>query len=147
MKTKKLDAGDLHLLKDLVRLYAAVFEEEVRIPDDGHLQGLLEQDHIIFYVALLENRLVGGLTAHVLPSVYFPSSEVYVYDLAVDRKHQRRGIGTELMFALRNYCRDSGYWEVFVQADTADKHAVKFYEKLGGKREDVFHFTFPLSLS
>lgn len=144
MEKKKLYAGDLHYLKDLVRLYARVFEEDIKIPDDGHLQHLLERDHIIFYVALRKNRVVGGLTAHVLPSVYFSSSEVYVYDLAVDRKYQRQGIGAELMLELQHYCRSLGYKEIFVQTDAVDKHALNFYEKIGGAREDVFHFSFAL---
>lgn len=144
METKKLNPGDLPYLKDLVRLYADVFEEEVRIPADDHLQSLLELEHMIFYVALRENRVAGGLTAHVLPSVYFPSSEVYVYDLAVDKEYQRQGIGAELMGELENHCRGRGYREIFVQADAVDEHALNFYEKIGGSREDVFHFSFAL---
>src|SRR5690606_64692 len=119
------------------------FEEEFRIADDSHLQGLLEQDRTIFYVALQENRVIGGLTAHVLPSVYFSSAEVYVYDLAVDQAYQRQGIGSLLMRELQAHCRDLGYREVFVQADAVDEHALNFYEKIGGIREDVFHFDFP----
>lgn len=144
VEIKKLNADEGDLLKRLICLYAAVFGEELSLPDDSYLQHLLQLDHVIFFIALQENKIVGGLTAHVLPSVYYPSSEVYVYDLAVDEALQRQGIGSALMRELQNYCRKLGYRTVFVQADAVDQHALDFYEKIGGKREDVFHFDFPL---
>ena len=86
MKTeyKKLETGELNRLAELIKLYEEVFEmEDFTLPAAQYLQSLLEKETVIFYVAIIDNRVVGGLTAHVLPSTYFPSSEVYIYDLAV----------------------------------------------------------------
>ena len=46
-------------------------------------------------MAVLDNVVVGGLTAHVLPSAYSASAEVYIYDLGVKAEMQRKGIGTQ----------------------------------------------------
>ncbi|MCA1624882.1 MAG: GNAT family N-acetyltransferase [Acidobacteria bacterium] len=95
---KKLEIGDLGCLTELVKLYEQVFEmEDFALPAAQYLQSLLEKETVIFYVAMIDKKVVGGLTAHVLPSTYFPSSEVYIYDLAVETKFQRKGIGRRLI--------------------------------------------------
>lgn len=84
LQYNKLTNRDLHKLLQLVALYEEVFGvKQVTFPHASHLQTLLEDNHILFYAAILEGQVIGGLTAYVLPSVYFESSEVYLYDLAV----------------------------------------------------------------
>jgi aminoglycoside 3-N-acetyltransferase I len=144
MELKKLSSGDLEDLKALIRLYAEVFDQVFAIPEDAYLKDLLKKEHLIFYVASSGGHLLGGLTAHVLPSLYTPSSEVYLYDLAVDKRYQRQGVGTALIAALKKYCDSIGYKEIFVQADAGDEQALNFYKKTGGVRTPVFHFSYPL---
>jgi aminoglycoside 3-N-acetyltransferase I len=86
--------------------------------------------------------VVGGLTAHILPSYYSSSSEVYLYDLAVKTSFQRKGIGKKLLLALTAYCRENNYKAFFVQADEADSHALEFYSATGGSPEKVVHFNY-----
>lgn len=146
MNIIKLAQDDLPRLSGLIKLYERVFEmKPFPIPPAEYLNALLKNPGIIFFVAEAEGKIVGGLTAHVLYSVYFTSAEVYVYDLAVSEELQRKGIGTQLMTALQEYCRQQGYREVFVQADRPDQHALDFYQKTGGLPEDVIHFTYPLT--
>jgi len=146
MNIIKLAQDDLPRLSGLIKLYERVFEmKPFPIPPAEYLNALLKNPGIIFFVAEAEGKIVGGLTAHVLHSVYFTSAEVYVYDLAVSEELQRKGIGTQLMTALQEYCRRQGYREVFVQADRPDQHALDFYQKTGGLPEDVIHFTYPLT--
>lgn len=143
---QKLESGDLSLLIQLIKLYEVVFEmENFTLPDVEYLQSLLENKSVIFYVAVIENKVVGGLTAHILPSTYFPSSEVYIYDLAVRTEFQRTGIGRQLIDALKKYCADLGLKEVFVQADLEDRHALDFYKATGGIAESVVHFSYELN--
>ncbi|MBN8782124.1 MAG: GNAT family N-acetyltransferase [Terrimonas ferruginea] len=146
MNLIKLARHDRPRLSGLIKLYERVFEmEPFAVPPAEYLDTLLTNPGIIFIVAEEEEKIVGGLTAHVLHSVYFTSAEVYVYDLAVSEEQQRKGIGTQLMKALQEYCRQQGYREVFVQADRPDQHALNFYQKTGGLPEDVIHFTYPLN--
>ncbi len=141
----KLTNRDLHKLLQLVALYEEVFGvKQVTFPHASHLQTLLEDNHILFYAAILEGQVIGGLTAYVLPSVYFESSEVYLYDLAVKSDYQRKGIGRELLSRLNAGCAQLGYREVFVQADTEDAHAIDFYHATGGLPENVIHFSYNL---
>jgi aminoglycoside 3-N-acetyltransferase I len=142
---QKLEFDDLTFLKALISVYEEVFETgNFSMPSDRYLQGLLQREGLIFFAAILEGKVIGGLTAHVLPSVYFESAEVYVYDLAVQAGYQRKGIGRNLMASLGKYCGEQGYREIFVQADLVDQHALDFYQATGGQAERVVHFSYAL---
>ncbi|MGI9289318.1 MAG: GNAT family N-acetyltransferase, partial [Pseudomonadales bacterium] len=128
-----LKNGDLQKLAELIRLYEDVFEMETFVrPSDEYLQSLLNKDGIMFLVATIEEKVVGGLTAHELPSTYFEANEVYVYDLAVTNDYQRTGIGKTLLSKLAETCRKKGDSEFFLQADFDDEHALEFYRSTGG---------------
>ncbi len=118
--------------------------KDFTLPNAEYLQSLLEKETVIFYVAIIDNKVVGGLTAHILPSTYFPSSEVYIYDLAVRTAFQRKGIGRQLIGVLKEYCASLRLKEVFVQADLEDQHAIEFYQATGGIAESVVHFSYAL---
>lgn len=142
---KKLETEDLSRLTELIKVYEIVSEmKDFTLPEAPYLQGLLEKETMIFYAALLDEKVVGGLTAHVLPSTYFPSSEVYIYDLAVQTEFQRKGIGGQLINSLKEYCASLQLKEVFVQADLEDRHALDFYRATGGIAESVVHFSYEL---
>ncbi|WP_375562657.1 GNAT family N-acetyltransferase [Bernardetia sp. OM2101] len=146
---QKLTQQDLPLLKELIKIFEEVFEmEDFVLPNDNHLQSLLENERMVFFVAILEEernkKVIGGLRAYILPSVYYASSEVYLYDLGVNPNFQRQGIGTKLMENIKEYSKNLGYKELFVQADLEDNHAIDFYKKTGGKAADVIHFSYEL---
>ncbi|QUH22390.1 GNAT family N-acetyltransferase [Methanobacterium alkalithermotolerans] len=129
------------LLK-LIKLYENVFEmESFPYPSDNYLVKLLKNENIIFVVAKYEKDIIGGLTAHELPSTYFEANEVYVYDLAVHPNFQKKGIGSRLIEELKNISCSKGDKEIFLQADVGDD-AVDFYHKIGGVPENVIHFSF-----
>lgn len=145
MTYRKLTHQDLLLLSQLIYLYEKAFEmEDFTLPDADYLQTLLENENMIFYVAISENQVIGGLTAHILPSVYDATSEIYVYDMAVKPSHQRQGIGNQLIEELKKECLRLGYQEIFVQADIEDTHALAFYEATGGESANVVHFSYHL---
>lgn len=145
---KKLGLSDIGHLAELLNIYKDEFnlEKNYHFPDNEYLQQLLSNKSVIFYTALESGDIVGGLTAYILPSVYFSQAEVYIYDLAVKSSFQRKGIGTGLIQALKRYCEALGIKEIFVQADQDDHHAVKFYKATGGVEEKVVHFSFPLNV-
>jgi aminoglycoside 3-N-acetyltransferase I len=141
----KLNSSDLQHFIDLVRVYEDVFEmQNFSMPDAVYLQSMLDKESVIIYVALFNGVVVGGLTAHILPSPYSPPGEVYIYDLAIKTEMQRKGIGKNLISALKEYTIQIGYNEIFVQTDVIDRHALDFYKAIGGIAEDVIHFTYSL---
>ncbi len=67
--------------------------------------------------------------------MYSTKPPAYIFDLAVDTKHQRKGIGKKIISAFNNFCKEKGFKEVFVQADRVDKHNVKFYRSTNPTEE------------
>lgn len=139
----KLSAADADKFSRIVDVFAEVFEMDAFVkPPIEYFGKLLAKDSMIVFAALLNDEVIGGLTAFVLPSPYAETAEVYVYDLAVAPVYQRKGVGAMLMRGVREYSASLGAREVFLQADYVDRHAVDFYHKIGGAREDVIHFSF-----
>ena len=71
-------------------------------------------------------------------------SEIYIYDLAVARRHRRQGIATALIKALKGVARARGAYVIFVQADQGDEPAIQLYTKFG-TRDEVLHFDIDLA--
>lgn len=147
VKVEILEESDLEKFVALIGVFEAVFEmKEFRIPDRAHLQALLS-DRANFHVAvaLMDNVVVGGLTAYTLRQYYSPRPLVYIYDLAVESELQRQGVGRRLIDYVRSHFSGLGFEEVFVQADRVDAYAVDFYRKTKPTaEEDVLHFYYSL---
>ncbi|TGM92529.1 GNAT family N-acetyltransferase [Leptospira levettii] len=146
VETKKLSANELKEFIELIRVFEDVFEmKEFQMPNQSYLQSLLERDDFFVFVSMIEGKVVAGLTAYLLRQSYSERPLVYIFDLAVQTKWQRKGIGKTLIRNINEYCRKEGMEEVFVQADVADEYALDFYRSTGGQPEEVIHFTYPLN--
>ena len=139
---KRLGAGERDAARRLFALMAGVFGEECEPLSDAYLDRLLGRDDFWAVAAFAGDELVGGLTAHTLPMTRAEGSEIFIYDVAVQAAHQRRGVGRRLMAALRDAAADAGIAELFVPADDEDVHALDFYRALGGVPSPVTIFTF-----
>jgi aminoglycoside 3-N-acetyltransferase I len=143
---KKLEGHELGEFIGLIELFAEVFEmENFVLPDRVYLRQVLSKPAFIALVALEGERVVGGLTAYVLEQYYSEKPLAYLYDLGVEAASQRRGIGRQLIAALRQHCQEQGFAEVFVQADLEDEHAIEFYRAAlaaGEKEVRQFYYTF-----
>lgn len=110
IEIKKLEGQDVSHFEALVNVFEEVFGmDNFLMPDRSYLQSLLENEHFMVYAAFFGEQVVGGLTAHILPSYYFQSSEVYIYDLAVDAPFQRKGTGRKLVDALNRIAAPWGF--------------------------------------
>ena len=142
---QKVDGRAVERFMELIRVFEVVFEmENVSLPPSSYLEEVLNQNTFWVFVALIEDKVVGGLTAYVLPQYHSKRPLVYLYDLAVSPSYQRRGIGRQLVTGLTSYCRPLGVEVVFVQADGEDAEAVEFYRSTGGLGQEVVHFTYSL---
>jgi aminoglycoside 3-N-acetyltransferase I len=142
MRTKRLTAADRELARELFAMMAGVFDEASEPLTDAYLHALLGRADFWAIAAFDGDEIVGGITAHTLPMTKAESCEIFIYDIAVRKAYQRRGIGRCLMEALRDGARAAGIGDVFVAADNDDDHAIEFYRALGGAATPVTLFTF-----
>ena len=146
VEVKKLITRDIGKFMELIRVFENVFEmKNFGMPAESYLQQLLAKDSFFVFVALSDDKVVGGLTSYTLQQYYSTSPLAYIYDLAVTREFQRQGIGKMLIAGVTNYCKEIGIEEVFVQADEGDIHAIEFYHSTGATAEKVFHFYYSLA--
>lgn len=144
LNIKILQKNDLELFMELIRLFEEVFEmKNFKTPNSKHLENLLQQESFNVFVALMNNKVTGGLTTYVLEQYYSEKPLAYIYDLAVSTNMQRKGIGKQLIRATKQYYRDKGFEEVFVQAEQDEEHVVNFYRLTNPTDEEkAIHFSY-----
>jgi aminoglycoside 3-N-acetyltransferase I len=139
---RRLGSSNVEELKGLLVVFARVFDEaETATPaaDDTYLTALLEKPEFHACAAWEGDEVVGGVTGYELA---LPSGrkEMYIYDLAIEERHWRRGIATALIRELAAGARRRGVSVMFVEAESADAGAVRFYQSLGAEQLGVEHF-------
>lgn len=142
---RKLAIGDESSFSKLVLLFNKEFESpDLNYVNDKNIRSLIAKPDFICFVAFIGDEVVGGLTGYELLMYDQEGSSMYLYDLAVDKNYQRRGIGSNLVGELMDYCRSKDIKDLFVQADVEDQHAVEFYNKIGGDDSETVQFSFHL---
>jgi len=140
--TQRLGPHDAELARTTFAVMAEVFGETHAPLSETYVAGLVARPDFWSFAATEGGRVVGGLTAHVLPMTAYEGAEVFLYDIAVAPEHQRRGIGRQLVDALRREAGSQGISTMFVPADDDDTHAMRFYAALGGRPTKVTLFEF-----
>ncbi len=142
MQIQRLGQGDRDLARTLFVLMANVFEEDYDDLSDDYLDRVLGRADFWALAAVVDDVVVGGLTAHALPLTRSAQHELFIYDLAVGVEHQRQGVGRRLVAELRSQAAALGIGTIFVPADDEDAHAIAFYRSIGGTASPVTFFTF-----
>jgi aminoglycoside 3-N-acetyltransferase I len=142
-RIKVLSANDVEVMREMLAMFGDAFDDRAAYtraqPDDSYLGELLANGAFIAIAAMSDTRVIGGLTAYVLPKFEQVRTEIYIYDLAVDLAHRRNGIATAMIEELKKIAQAKAAYVIFVQADHGDSAAIALYTKLGSK-EDVLHF-------
>lgn len=140
---RRLGAPDIPWMRKLNALFGRAFDDPATYggtpPDEAYLHATLAKEHVIVLVAAVGETVVGGLVAYELDKLESRRREVYIYDLAVDACHRRRGIATALIRELSVLASTRDVWTIFVQADHGDEPAISLYAN-AGIREEVLHF-------
>jgi aminoglycoside 3-N-acetyltransferase I len=141
-----LHPEDIADFVELVRLFGEVFEWEMpHLPGLAHLHKVLRNPSFLVLVAKAGGRVLGGLTVHVLERYDCEKASAYIYDVAVDTAWQGQGIGQRLIAEIAAICKAKGYEDMFVQAETGDVDAVRFYRKTALSEElPAIQFTYAL---
>ncbi len=113
----------------LIDIFKDVFENDSVLPSKDYLYSLLDNSDFLVFVAKESNTVVGGVTIYLLNSYYEQSKMAYIYDLGVKQEFQGKGIGTQLINYVREYCQANSINGAFVQAETDDTKAIEFYQK------------------
>lgn len=89
----------------------------------------------VFFIAVEAGRGVGFLRGTALRQTHTRRRQMFLYEIAVLPKFQRRGIGRALIERLLAFCRARGFEEVFVFTSPLNRPAVRLYRTTGGRTE------------
>jgi aminoglycoside 3-N-acetyltransferase I len=143
LEIRVVTGQDIGVLRNMLVMFGRAFDDVPTYtacqPDDAYLQRLLESPTFVAIAAVAGADVIGGLAGYMLHKFEQARSEFYIYDLAVDAAHRRRGVATAMIEELKRVAALRGAYVMFVQADYGDDAAIALYTKLG-VREDVLHF-------
>lgn len=139
LRVERLGPDDVDQARETFTLMATVFDETNEPLSDAYIMALLRRPEFWAIAAVRNDTVIGGLTAHTLMMTNSPCSEVFIFDLAVDPRSQREGVGRRLVDVLCKQTAEAGIDTVFVPADNDDGHALDFYRSLGATGQAVDH--------
>jgi ribosomal protein S18 acetylase RimI-like enzyme len=104
-------------------------------PDPAAVAEYLADDRNLLWLAEEDGRAVGFLRGTALRQIATRRPQMFLYEVAVDPDHRRRGVGRALVDAMLGECRRRGFEEAFVFTDPANTAAVALYRSTGGETE------------
>ena len=140
---KKLDSEDLALAKQLFLFFQ--IDDGVKKPtaaSDEYLNNLLSRDDFHVVVAIENETVIGGLTAHELVMYKEETREAFLYEIGVEPLHRKKGVARALVEFLKEISRAKGITYMFVGTEADNTPAIRLYETTGGKYEDIAWFVY-----
>ncbi len=131
LTTKILNSNDINLVFQLINLYKKVFEIKEDIPTEEYLSSFINKPNVIIGVVIMDNKVLGGYTAYILPSIYRDIPDIYLYDLAVDSDYQGQGLGKNLIQSLKEYAKSISARSMYCHTDVDSIQANEFYQRRG----------------
>ena len=101
----------------------------------------LSREDIKMFIAEENGEVVGFINFFILPVVRRGANFGHVEDLVISKSLRGKGVGTELMKEVINYCKANNINVIKLDSGIELTQAHKFYEKMGGKfTEKMFRF-------
>lgn len=143
MEIKRLEKHEISDFRNLIEIFKDVFENDEQIPDNDLLGNLLSNSDFMVFVVKLNDKVVGGLTIYVLHRYYGVKPIAYIYDVGISPNHQRQGLGKALIAEVCKICKENGFEDAYVEAESDDIEAVNFYRNTKFSSEmNAIHFTY-----
>ncbi len=124
MSIVALGPGDEARVKEA----SALFDGPAR--DDATSRFLNDPNHHL--LVAYEDGEPAGFVSGVELTHPDKGTEMFLYELAVDERFRRRGIGRALVTALADLARDKGCYGMFVLTDDGNPAALATYQAAGG---------------
>jgi len=139
MRVRRLVLGD-----ELAVLRAGHLFEET--PDLAAVRAYLANERNLLLFAFEGSIALGYLRGTELQQLKSRRKQMFLYEVAVDEAYRRQGVGTALIQALLQDCRERGFEEAFVLTDPSNRAAVELYRSTGALTETAADrmFVYPL---
>jgi ribosomal protein S18 acetylase RimI-like enzyme len=124
----RLTIGDEAVVAAMSHLFDGPAVEE-------HTRRFLRDDRHHLLIAR-DGDAIAGFVSGVEMTHPDKGTEMFLYELAVDDRWQRRGVGRSLVTALRELAHERGCYGMWVLTDDDNVAALATYTSAGGARSD-----------
>ena len=134
MDIRRLQSEDYALLASAIRSLIPEDERDGGVASEAHLRQSLENSACYFILCLVDSAPAGYLSAFRFPAVDHDCFQVYLYDIIVEERHRRKGIGSRLIEELKKHCRADGADHIWLGTSLENEAAQKTFEGTGARR-------------
>jgi ribosomal protein S18 acetylase RimI-like enzyme len=134
-RTRRLGPGDEPLLQEICRRY------KDRVPSEEEAARLLARDDVHVWTAEVDGEPAGFAYAYVLLRVDGDIG-VFLYELDVDERFRRRGLGSALVAEARTLAERLGALKMWVDTSPDNEAAKRTYASAGGTADDELTLVF-----
>jgi putative acetyltransferase len=103
-------------------------------PTTDHLFELFQKERSIYYVALINDEIVGG--AGIYPSDGLPEDTCELVKMYLLPQARGAGLGRQLINGSLSFAKQAGYSKIYLETMPELQQAMKVYEKFGFKYLD-----------
>lgn len=125
------DMKNVHALVMQLAIFEKAPEEVITDVETLQKDGYGERDNFRTLIAEDENKQVIGICLYYIAYSSWKGRILFLDDIVVDEPYRSLGVGTLLMNALFNICKEEHIKQMRWQVLDWNEPAIKFYEKLG----------------
>jgi len=127
---RSIEAKDYHMVTDLLvhHLFVMGVGGENVVP---FFDKVKDDDNYLNFVALLDDEVVGFLSAVTFYSAGAAGRFLYLQQIVVRTEHRNKGIGTEIMRYIEDYAKANGMNGIGLCSGHHRTDAHRFYERNG----------------
>jgi len=125
------DMKNVHSLVMQLAIFEKAPEEVITDVETLQKDGYGERDNFRTLIAEDENKQVIGICLYYIAYSSWKGRILFLDDIVIDEPYRSQGVGTLLMNALFNICKEEHIKQMRWQVLDWNEPAIKFYEKLG----------------
>jgi GNAT superfamily N-acetyltransferase len=142
-RTVRIEKVNSDNVRDFLHLIVGLARYEKAAPPDEEAKRRLEKDALsesppyYAFVAYLGDKPVGYIIHYYTYSTYDGRRIFFLEDIFVVESARKKGVGKELFRFCLEEARRQGCCELQWAVLTWNEDAIGFYERMGGKRQDL----------
>jgi len=130
VKIRKAIQKDIPSLLLLLQQLFSIEEDFTFVPDrqQAGLLLLLSKTNAIVVAAEKDDKIIGMATGQLVISTAEGGASLWIEDVVVDKQHQKRGIGSQLLLEVAAWGKEQGAHRTQLLADKNNSTAIRFYK-------------------
>lgn len=134
MEIRRLQKNDCELLASAIWLLIPEEDRARSVASHDYLKQALASQDCYFILCVVDSTPVGYLSAFRFPVVQHNSFQVYLYDIVVDERFRRKGIGTRMIEELKKLCLEEQVSRIWVGTSLENEAAKRTFAVTGARQ-------------